>query len=145
MRLAIRRIFARQGLLLIDRSLTDFLIVNRKSHRPRWVWGVGLARFLGARIPCIQLVVSHQTLAARKQEMTSLGHSAWDRMMHAQLTGRVPTDVLCFFNGRTQEESLPALMRIIETTWGIEQQAPDHQRRAAEKLRWRASQSRRVA
>ncbi len=111
--LELRRWSWRKGIRLIDRSLIDFLIVNRKSDLPRLHGSRRLADVIGRRIPCIHLIVPTQRLMARKQEMTPAGHEIYDRLVFECLSRRNPTSYAMFFNGGGLELSTAAANRLI--------------------------------
>ncbi len=100
--------------LLIDRTLTDFLYLDRKTDRPRfsrWRWLTAVA---GLRVPVVHCLVDFDQVARRKElEVTRSGHAAYDGDMFAQLAGRVPGFYLAFNNNATLEDSAAALERIL--------------------------------
>lgn len=100
--------------LLIDRALTDFLYLDRKTDRPRfscWRWLTAVA---GLRVPVVHCLVDFDQVASRKElEVTRDGHAAYDRDMFAQLAGRTPGFYLAFNNNGSLEDSAAALERIL--------------------------------
>lgn len=109
----IKLLFRIKRLTLVDRSLVDFLYLDRKTDCP----GFGRSRWLmslaGCRVPTIHCCVSFEIVMQRKQEMTSAGHAAYDRDMFLAHTQRVPTDYVGFNNDQTLGEAQAALARII--------------------------------
>ena len=111
----------RRQQLVIDRTLTDFLYLDRKTDRPRfscWRW---LAAVAGLRVPVVHCMVDFDQVASRKElEVTRSGHAAYDRDMFEALAGRVPGAYLAFNNNGALEESSAALERILrrERGWG---------------------------
>jgi|GEM_PF-738042 len=108
-----RRLRPQRRLTLIDRSLADFLYVNRKTDQPSFCRSRWLSRLFGQRIPTIHCHVSNEILVTRKQEMTPTGHAAYDRDMFEQLTRRTPTDYVGFHNDLSLDEALIALRGIL--------------------------------
>lgn len=102
----------RHEFLLIDRSILDFLMVDRKSDVPRFSRFLWLARFFGIRIPVIHCVLPYASVIERKQEVTQAGHDAYDTLMFRELSRRVPTDYTVFNNSGTLEESAHAAFSI---------------------------------
>ena len=98
---------------LIDRSLMDFLMVDRKTDHPRFCRSVWLARFFGRRIPVIHCVLPYEKVLERKDEMTRAGHDAYDVSMGLHHSRRVPTDYVVFNNSGTLEDSARAAARVI--------------------------------
>jgi hypothetical protein len=98
---------------LIDRSITDFLMVDRKTDHPRFCRSLWLARFFGRRIPIIHCVLPYARVLERKNEMTEAGHDAYDTAMFQHLSRRVPTDYVVFNNSGTLDEAAVAAGRII--------------------------------
>ena len=103
---------------LVDRSLVDFLYVDRKTDRPAFCRSSWLIGWIGRRIPTVHCHVSFENVVRRKQEMTAAGHSAYDRDMFDHFTRRVPTDYVAFNNDGLLSESLPALSKIIASLSG---------------------------
>jgi len=106
----------RSGLELIDRSIVDFLIVDRKSDNPRFHALSWLSSAMGVRIPAIHLVVPHHTLQSRKRELTEPGQRAYDRLVFQHFTRRRPTAYALFFNGMdlpAAADAMSALLRIV--------------------------------
>lgn len=104
----------RKEVTLIDRSLVDFLYLDRKTDAPRFARSQWLTHFFGHRIPTIHCVVRFDRIRERKDEMTASGHKAYDNAMFQHHANRRPTDYLCFNNDLSLEEAHPALARIID-------------------------------
>ena len=105
----------RGQLTLIDRSLVDFLYLDRKTDAPHFSRSQWLMRFFGHRIPTVHCVASYDQVHKRKDEMTRAGHDAYDGDMFRCFSSRRPTDYLCFNNNQELDEAQKALARIIET------------------------------
>ncbi len=106
-------VFRRPGLTLIDRSLADFIYVNRKTDEPRFCKGYKISSFIGLRIPVIHLVVDHDILMERKLEFTRKGHEIYDVDMQTFLIDRNPTHYTVFNNSHGLEKSATALSNLI--------------------------------
>jgi hypothetical protein len=104
----------RGQLTLIDRSLVDFLYLDRKTDAPHFAESQWLIRFFGHRIPTVHCVVSYEKVQERKDEMTRSGHAAYDSDMFRHFSSRRPTDYVCFNNDQILDEAQGALRRIIE-------------------------------
>ncbi|MBM4074221.1 MAG: hypothetical protein FJ267_01080 [Planctomycetes bacterium] len=98
---------------LMDRSLMDFLYVNRKTDSPSFCRSVWLSSLFGRRIPVIHCHVAFENVARRKQEITRRGHAAYDRDMFSYFVRQVPVDYVAFNNDGSLEEAKPALRSII--------------------------------
>lgn len=103
----------RSGLRLIDRSISDFLMVDRKSDVPRFSRFHWLSKFFGKRIPVIHCVLPYARVMERKNEVTEAGHEAYDMGMFLDLSSRVPTDYVAFNNSGGLDESVAAAAAII--------------------------------
>lgn len=112
------RLLFRKRRTLVDRSLVDFLYVDRKTDRPAFCRSSWLIGWFGRRIPTVHCHVSFENVIQRKQEMTAAGHSAYDRDMFDHFTRRVPTDYVAFNNDGSLSESLPALSKILASLIG---------------------------
>lgn len=99
--------------VLMDRSLVDFLMCNRKSDEPSFGHKEWLARVWGCRIPTVHFLVSYQRLAQRKQEMTLAGIAKYNHEMFRHFTQRVPTDYLLFNNDGGLELSADSLAELL--------------------------------
>ena len=99
--------------VLMDRSLVDFLMCNRKSDEPSFGHKEWMARVWGCRIPTVHFLVSYQRLAQRKQEMTLAGIAKYNHEMFRHFTQRVPTDYLLFNNDGELESSADSLAELL--------------------------------
>jgi hypothetical protein len=114
LRLRLKLLFSRKGIVLIDRSLVDFLMVARKTDRPRFCASVWLASIFGVRLPHVHFMVPFERLKERKLEMTEEGHTIYDAEMFRLFSRRAPTDYLAFDNRGSLEDSAEALGRIVD-------------------------------
>lgn len=114
LRLRLKLLFPRKGIVLIDRSLVDFLMVARKTDQPKFCAGVWLASIFGVRLPHVHFMVPFERLKERKLEMTEQGHTIYDTEMFCHFTRRAPTDYLAFDNRGSLEDSAEALGRILD-------------------------------
>ena len=105
--------FFPRGVTLIDRSLLDFLVVDRKSDNPRFHRASRHLFRFGRRIPTIHLLVPGDRLSSRKAEMTPTGHRIYDELIFNHATQRFPTDYTLFFNGNDLDFSRSALDRVL--------------------------------
>ncbi len=110
-----KRIFHRKGITLIDRSIVDFLMLDRKSDRPHFSRWLFLTKLIGIRLPHIQVIVSFEQLRERKLEMTEAGHPIYDELMFRHFARRFPTDHTVFSNQSTLENAATAMQHIV--TW----------------------------
>ncbi len=113
--LRIRQWKQKYGLTLIDRSIVDFIYLNRKTDFPTFSRCKILAGVFGKRIPTIHCVVSYDTVIKRKLEMSAAGHQKYNSDMFHYLSRRTPTDYLAFNNDLSVHESVVALKKIIST------------------------------
>jgi hypothetical protein len=104
--------------VLVDRSLVDFLYVDRKTDQPSFSRGRWLVGLIGKRIPTIHCHVAFETVCQRKQEMTAAGHAAYDRDMFAHFSRRVPTNYVAFNNDGPLTEAVSALDKILRSISG---------------------------
>ncbi|MCX6865640.1 MAG: hypothetical protein NTV46_05365 [Verrucomicrobia bacterium] len=114
LRLRLKLLWRRQGIVLIDRSIMDFLLLARKSDAPRfstWRWLAGL---FGTRLPHVHFIVPFVRLRERKLEMTQAGHEIYDTAMFHYFSRRVPTDYVAFDNHGLLDDSAAALSRIVD-------------------------------
>jgi thymidylate kinase len=103
----------KRGLLLMDRSLADFLFMGRKSEQPGFGRSRWLLHILGRRIPVVHFVMPFECIQERKQEMTRTGHEIYDTAMFQHYTRLAPVDYMVFDNQGDLEASAAALDRII--------------------------------
>jgi hypothetical protein len=108
-----KRIFHRKGITLIDRSIVDFLMLDRKSDRPHFSRWLCLTKLIGIRLPHIQVIVSFEQLRERKLEMTEAGHPIYDELMFRHFAHRFPTDHTVFSNQSTLENAATAMQHIV--------------------------------
>ncbi len=104
---------SRSGLTLIDRSLADFIYVNRKTDKPRFCRGHQISRLLGLRVPVVHLIVDHEILMQRKLEFTRKGHEIYDLDMQSYHSGRNPTNYTVFNNSQSLDNSTTALSNLM--------------------------------
>lgn len=100
-------------LVLIDRCIFDFLLLNRKTSRPKFSKLFFLGRCLGSRIPIVHLYADGQVVLARKHEMTEEGIDAYNEMMFAALSQQNPIDYALFNNSAGTESSAASLSRVL--------------------------------
>lgn len=118
--LRLRLLFSsRSRLTIIDRSLIDVLMVNRKTNTPAFHHCRWLTTFLGCRIPTIHFLVSEQQLPNRKQEVTREGHRIYDQQVRERFINQMPVDYIAFGNDLSEEQATGVLIRIltISSTW----------------------------
>ena len=99
--------------ILIDRCIVDFLLLNRKTSRPKFSRLFFLRRCLGSRIPTVHLYADSPVVLARKREMTKEGIDAYNGMMFAALSQHNPTDYALFNNSAGPESSAESLSRVL--------------------------------
>lgn len=104
---------SRGPVTLIDRSLIDFLYINRKTDHPSFCRFRWLRHLFGQRIPVVHCHVSDQRLVQRKQEMTPAGHAAYDQDMFLELTGHTPVNYTAFHNDLPEDAAASALQEIL--------------------------------
>lgn len=100
-------------LVLMDRSLSDFLYCNRKTDHPSFSRFRFLSRLAGKRIPTIHFMVCPQQVHDRKPEMTKQGISTYNADMYRHHTLRSPTDYLVFNNDASLDVAHQALSNIL--------------------------------
>lgn len=103
----------RTVLRLIDRTLMDFLMVDRKQDVPKFSRFRFLSKWFGARVPVIHCVLPFAKVMERKNEVTEAGHDAYDRGMFRAHAFRIPTDYVVFNNSGDLDESVDAADRVI--------------------------------
>lgn len=103
------------NIIAFDRSLIDFLMINRKTDNPRWHKQSWLSQVIGRRIPTFHLITPYDCLAKRKREITAAGHTKYDNAVFSLIANRIPTDYTLFYNGSDLESSTIALERIINS------------------------------
>jgi hypothetical protein len=116
--LEIRRWRTGESVTLLDRSLVDFLYVDRKTDQPRFSRLAWLARFVGRRIPTVHCVLPYEEVVKRKDEMTEAGHARYDGDMFEHFCRRVPTSYVAFNNDRGLDEAAEVLGRILRCRLG---------------------------
>ena len=104
----------RSGLLVMDRSLMDFLMVDRKSDTPALCRGRWLADAFGRRIPTVHFILPYEQLVLRKREVTEAGHARYDAAMFKRFTRQIPTDYTLFNNSGGLKDSAAALGLIVQ-------------------------------
>ena len=107
------RIFRGKRLYIIDRNVVDFLLLSRKTDKPRWSIFKFLGSFFGVRIPTVHCIADFDVVSMRKQEMSIEGHKLYDQMMFDHFAHRNPTDYTLFNNGRDLKSSCRTLSSII--------------------------------
>jgi hypothetical protein len=99
--------------LLIDRSIFDFLYLDRKTDQPKFSRFKFLSRAFGKRIPTIHCIASHDNVSKRKLEITAKGHTMYDRDMFNFFSNISPVNYLAFNNDRSLEDGVNALRQIL--------------------------------
>jgi len=115
MGLTLKQLFGKKKLTIIDRSIIDFLFLNRKTDTPRWSIFKQMNTIVGSRIPTIHCVANFDIISERKLEMTQQGHAAYDKSMFKHFAHRVPTEYLLFNNEKGCDQSRDTLLEIIKS------------------------------
>ncbi|MEB8432547.1 hypothetical protein OO007_09950 [Cocleimonas sp. KMM 6892] len=102
-----------KGLMLVDRTIMDFLYLDRKTDTPRFSRFRFLSNVFGKRIPIIHCIVNPQNISDRKPEMTEQGILHYNQDMFNCHSLRSPTDYLAFNNDCSLEDSVEALTTIL--------------------------------
>ncbi|WP_299871917.1 hypothetical protein [uncultured Cocleimonas sp.] len=102
-----------KGLMLVDRTIMDFLYLDRKTDTPRFSRFRFLSNIFGKRIPIIHCIVNPQNISDRKPEMTEQGILHYNQDMFNCHSLRSPTDYLAFNNDCSLEDSVEALTTIL--------------------------------
>lgn len=105
-------------LVLTDRALMDFLYVERKSDQPRFSWATRVLAPLAVGIPAVHLIVAHDVLRARKDEMTLAGHEAYDADTFRCYTSARAFDYLALANAGSLEPTAGALAAHLRREYG---------------------------
>ncbi len=98
---------------LIDRSLIDFLYIDRKSDAPKFSQFRWLSRFFGLRVPNVHCIVSYENVMQRKQEVTAKGHYQYDEDIFQEFAFRCPTDYVAFNNDGALTSATSSLHRVL--------------------------------
>lgn len=104
---------ASKGLMLIDRSIVDFLYLNRKTDTPGFSRFRSLAGLFGVRIPTVHCIVGYDNIVNRKLEMSCFSIDKYNLDMFRHFTGAVPTDYFLYNNDGSLAESTVFLERIL--------------------------------
>ena len=117
---------SRATTFLLDRSLSSFLITNRKSERPR------LSRFatwleqILPPVTTVLLVVPFPSLVRRKAEFTSAaGHARYQQLLFEQALRQRPCDLIVLANTGSAEDAACAFDSIRSRSLGT--LGPGHQ------------------
>ncbi len=113
-RLRLKLWFSGKGTTLVDRSILDFLMIDRKTDHPRFSGFAWLSSVFGVRLTHIHFIVPFERLKERKLEMTEAGHAIYDQEMFRRFSRRTPTDHLIFDNRGDLDDSAAALGRILD-------------------------------
>ena len=103
----------RSRFCLVDRSIVDFLVLDRKTDNPRFSRFRWLTTVLGFRILNVHCLVDWDTVVQRKQEVTETGYAVYNMKMFRHLSRQTPTDYLLFNNDGGIEDSAAALARCL--------------------------------
>lgn len=98
--------------LVLDRSVSSFLIRDRKTETPQLHWS---ARWLERWIPpvtTVLLTVPFGQLVERRQEMTCHGHQRYQRLLFQQALRQQPSDVIIIANAKTASDAAELIQLI---------------------------------
>lgn len=133
--LRLLRLFSKKNrVTLIDRSLIDFLYVDRKSDSPKFSRFRWLTRLFGLRVPNVHCLVSHENVMQRKQEVTAEGHHQYDEDIFQEFALRCPTDYIAFNNDGDLTAATSSLQRIFNTMPVTQASAVEDVKRPAAKF-----------
>ena len=111
--LRLKSLLNRSRFCLVDRSIVDFLVLDRKTDNPRFSRFRRLTTVLGFRILNVHCMVDWNTVLQRKQEVTETGYAVYNMKMFRHFSRRTPTDYLLFNNDGGIEGSAAALARCL--------------------------------
>ncbi|MEJ7592105.1 MAG: hypothetical protein WKF77_11185 [Planctomycetaceae bacterium] len=96
---------------VFDRSISSFLITHRKSDTPNLTHGATWIESFIPPVTSVLLTLPHSELIRRKQEMSALGHDAYQRMLFGQALRQQPGDLILL---ASQPSAQAAAMAICE-------------------------------
>ena len=111
--LRLKSLLNRSRFCLVDRSIVDFLVLDRKTDNPRFSRFRRLTTVLGFRILNVHCMVDWNTVVQRKQEVTETGYAVYNMKMFRHFSRQTPTDYLLFNNDGGIEDSAAALARCL--------------------------------
>jgi hypothetical protein len=106
-----------QPTMLLDRSVADSLILNRKTDTPRPAAVSRLIAPVLASISSVQLIGNWKTLQSRKAEMTATGCERYQQLLFRRALNSHACDVLLFSNVSDEVHSSLALTRCLQSCW----------------------------
>jgi thymidylate kinase len=98
----------------LDRSVTSFLITQRKSDTPRLAAGSRWIEWLTMPATTILLAVPFSKLVERKQESTDAGHAKYQQLLSHQALRQYPTDLVLIANSLSIDASIRAITAVLE-------------------------------
>jgi hypothetical protein len=107
----------RQPTVLLDRSVADTLIRDRKTDTPQLAAIAPLIAPVLASVSSVQLIAGWSTLQSRKAEMTAAGCERYQQLLFRRALNSHACDVLLFSNVGDEVPSSLALTRCLQSCW----------------------------
>ena len=98
---------------ILDRSISSFLITNRKSDAPNQTHGATWIESFVPPVTSVLLTLSHSDLTRRKQEMSAPGHDTYQRMLFEQALRQQPTDLILLANLPSTQAAAKAICELL--------------------------------
>lgn len=99
--------------LLLDRSVRDFLIQNRKTDSPRWIGGARRWERLVPPTTTVLLAASWQQLQQRRVEMTAVGFDRCQGLLFEQACRSLSFDVAVFSTAASEDDTARVVSRCL--------------------------------
>ena len=98
---------------ILDRSISSFLITNRKSDAPNQTHGATWIESFVPPVTSVLLTLSHSDLTRRKQEMSAPGHDTYQKILFEQALRQQPTDLILLANLPSAQAAAKAICELL--------------------------------
>ncbi|MBC7968149.1 MAG: hypothetical protein H7Z17_19755, partial [Fuerstia sp.] len=101
------------AIALLDRSITSFLITERKSDTPTLTHAATWIESLVPPVTSVLLTLPHSELTRRKQEMSARGHDRYQCLLFEQALRQQPTDLILLANLPSTQAAATAICELL--------------------------------
>lgn len=99
---------------ILDRSISSFLITDRKSDTPHLTRCATWIESLIPPVTSVLLTMPHSELTRRKQEMSAPGHDIYQRMLFEQALRQQPVDLILLADLPSAQAAAAAICELLQ-------------------------------
>ncbi|HQX51184.1 MAG TPA: hypothetical protein PLR25_14815 [Planctomycetaceae bacterium] len=100
--------------MILDRSVSSFLIADRKSDTPTLTCGATWIESLIPPVTSVLMMMPWDELTRHKQELSACGHEQYQRLLFEQAQRQSPMDIMLLARTESAEAAAKVIAKIFE-------------------------------